>query len=91
MRQNWYKSWALWVSIAALIAYVVKGIWGKDIAPWLNGLMDVLLPVLVGFGIVNNPNAADSWVLPNQKPTLTVFTHGIDEEGEEDEYDNVDE
>lgn len=91
MRQNWYKSWALWVSIAALIAYVVKSVWGKDIAPWLNGLMDVLLPVLVGFGIVNNPNCSDAWVLPSDKPTLTVFTHGADEEGEEDEYDNVDE
>ena len=64
MNQKWYKSWALWMSIAALIAYVVKSVCGKDIAPWLNGLMDVLLPVMVGFGIVNNPNVSDRWVAP---------------------------
>lgn len=79
MKQNWYKSWALWMSIAALIAYVVKGIWGQDIAPWLNGLMDVLLPVMVGFGIVNNPNAADSWVLPNDKPNKIKESGNADE------------
>lgn len=62
MKQNWYKSWALWMSMAALIAYIVKSVWGKDITPWLNGLMDVLLPVLVGFGIINNPNISNAWV-----------------------------
>ena len=28
---------------------------GLDISQTVNGLLDVLLPVLVGFGIVNNP------------------------------------
>lgn len=62
MRQDWYKSWALWLSLAALIVYVVKTVANIDIAPVVNGLMDVLLPVLVGFGIVNNPNISDRWV-----------------------------
>ena len=50
-----FKSWALWVAIAALIAFIVKTFCGVDITPTIDGLLNVLLPVLVGFGIVNNP------------------------------------
>lgn len=53
--QNRFKSWALWVSIAALVVFCVKQFAGLDISETVNGLLDVLLPVLVGFGIVNNP------------------------------------
>ena len=55
MMQNRFKSWALWVSIAALVVYVIRTVCGLDISGQVNGLLDVLLPVLVGFGIVNNP------------------------------------
>lgn len=61
-RQPWYKSWALWMSLAALVVYVVKVAAKVDISPVVNGLMDVLLPVLVGFGVVNNPNISNRWV-----------------------------
>lgn len=50
-----FKSWALWVSIAALVVFCVKEFGGVDISETVNGLLDVLLPVLVAFGIVNNP------------------------------------
>lgn len=53
--QNRFRSWALWVSIAALVVFCVKEFAGVDISTTVNGLLDVLLPVLVGFGIVNNP------------------------------------
>ena len=53
--QNRLKSWALWVSIAALVVFCVKEFAGIDISTTMNGLLDVLLPVLVGFGIINNP------------------------------------
>ena len=52
---NRWKSWALWMSVAALIVFCVKTFVGIDLGDTVNGLMDVLLPVLVGFGIVNNP------------------------------------
>lgn len=52
---NRFKSWALWVSIAALIVFCVKEFAGVDISSTVDGLLNVLLPVLVGFGIVNNP------------------------------------
>lgn len=54
-KQNRMKSWALWTSIAALVVFCVKQFAGLDIGETVNGLLDVLLPVLVGFGIVNNP------------------------------------
>ena len=50
-----FKSWALWLSIAALVVFCVKEFAGIDIGDTVDGLLNVLLPVLVGFGIVNNP------------------------------------
>ena len=53
--QNRFKSWALWTSIAALVVFCAKEFLNVDISETVNGLLDVLLPVLVAFGIVNNP------------------------------------
>ena len=50
-----FKSWALWLAIAALVVFCVKEFGGVDISSTVDGLLDVLLPVLVAFGIVNNP------------------------------------
>lgn len=55
-QQKWWQSWGLWVSLAALVAYVARTIFHVDIVEWLDGFMAVLLPVLIAFGIVNNPN-----------------------------------
>ena len=60
MRQNRFRSWALWLSVAALIVYVVKTVWGLDLSEQVNGLLDVLLPVLVAFGIINNPTDGEN-------------------------------
>jgi uncharacterized membrane protein len=50
-----FKSWALWLAIAALVVFCAKEFGGVDISDKVNGFMDVLLPLLVAFGIVNNP------------------------------------
>lgn len=50
-----FKSWAVWLSIAALVVFCAKEFGGVDISGTVNGLLDVLLPLLVAFGIVNNP------------------------------------
>ena len=55
MNQNRFKSWALWIAIAALVVFCVKEFGGIDISETVNGLMNVLLPVLVLLGIINNP------------------------------------
>lgn len=55
MEQNRFKSWALWLSVGSLIVYVVKKTTGLDFGPVWDELSELLLPVLAGFGIINNP------------------------------------
>lgn len=50
-----FKSWALWLALASLVVFCAKEFGGVDISVKVNGFMDVLLPLLVAFGIVNNP------------------------------------
>lgn len=52
---NRFKSWALWTAIAALVVFLIKEFTGLDLNEQVNGFLNVLLPVLVGFGILNNP------------------------------------
>ena len=52
---NRFKSWAVWLSIGALVVFCAKEFGGIDISGTVDGLLDVLLPLLVTFGIVNNP------------------------------------
>ena len=47
-----FKSWALWTAIAALVVFCVKEFAGVDISTTVDGLLNVLRPVLVAFGIV---------------------------------------
>ena len=53
--QNRLKSWPLWTSLTALLLFCLKTFLGVDIASPVNELMNLLLPVLVAFGIINNP------------------------------------
>ena len=57
--QNRIKSWALWLALAALAVWSAKTFWGLDIAEPVDQFMNLLLPVLVAFGIVNNPTNPD--------------------------------
>ena len=50
------KSWALWLALASLVVFCAKEIFNIDISDKINTLMNILLPILVAFGIVNNPN-----------------------------------
>lgn len=50
-----FKSWAVWVALGALITFCVKELAGVDIGETVDGLLNVLLPVLIAFGVVNNP------------------------------------
>lgn len=60
MEQNRFKSWALWLAVAMLIVFCVKEFAGIDISETVDGLLNVLLPVLIAFGIVNNPTDSAS-------------------------------
>lgn len=50
-----FKSWPLWLAIAALVVFCVKEFAGIDISNTVDSLLDYLLPVLIAFGVVNNP------------------------------------
>jgi uncharacterized membrane protein len=54
MEQNRFRSWALWLSVAALIGFVTKTYFGYEI-PQFDTLVNMILVVLAGFGIINNP------------------------------------
>lgn len=52
---NRFKSWAVWLSIGALVVFCAKEFGGIDISGKVDGMLNALLPLLVAFGIVNNP------------------------------------
>jgi len=54
------KSWPLWLAVAALITFIIQQVWGLDIGDQLNDFLTLALPVLIAFGIVNNPNSRES-------------------------------
>ena len=54
------RSWALWLSLGALVVFCVKEFAGIDVSDTVDGFMNVLLPVLVAFGIINNPTDRSS-------------------------------
>ena len=60
MKQNRFKSWALWTSIAALVVWCVKEFAGIDISPDMNSFLNVALPVVVSLGIINNPTDGEN-------------------------------
>ncbi len=53
--RNRFKSWALWLAVAALAVFVGKTFFGVDFGDTVNTLMNLLLPIMVAFGIVNDP------------------------------------
>lgn len=60
MEQNRFKSWALWLSMSALVVWVVKTFWKLDVSEQVGQFMNLLLPILVGFGIINDPTNKSS-------------------------------
>ena len=51
------KSWPMWLALGAMVAWLVKSICKIDISVEVNEFLNLLLPILVGFGIVNDPNS----------------------------------
>jgi len=52
------KSKVLWVSLIALLGMVLKHFYNIDMQEY-NNATDLLLTVLIGFGIINNPTRND--------------------------------
>ncbi len=58
--QNRFQSWTLWIALSALIAFVILQTTGLDVTDPISILMGLLLPVMVGFGIVNDPTTHEA-------------------------------
>lgn len=58
--KNRLKSWALWLAIGAMVVWIVKTVSGVDISAEVNDFLNLALPIVVGFGIINNPTAKGS-------------------------------
>lgn len=58
--QSKYRSWALWVAVAALIVWVVKQVFAVDISDQMSTFLDLVCPILVLLGIINNPNSKNT-------------------------------
>lgn len=54
-----FKSPVVWCSLAAVIGFVAKSIWGKNIDESLDGFLNVFLPFMAALGIMNNPTDPD--------------------------------
>lgn len=53
--QNRLKSWPLWLAIAALVVFAGKTFFDVDISDTVDTAMNLLLPILIAFGVVNDP------------------------------------
>lgn len=53
--QNRLKSWPLWLAIAALVVFAGKTFFDVDIGDTVDTAMNLLLPILIAFGVVNDP------------------------------------
>jgi len=58
--QNRFRSWPLWISVATLITFVTKTYFNYEI-PEADKLVNLILVVLTGFGILNNPVDKDNF------------------------------
>lgn len=53
------KSWPMWAAILSLIFFITKEWVGIEIPEW-DMFVNILLNLLIAFGIVNNPNSRDT-------------------------------
>lgn len=59
MKQNRFRSWALWVSVAGavwviLTAFGLPQVWGISDSTFSN-VLNAVGTILIAFGILNNP------------------------------------
>lgn len=65
MKQNRFKSWALWLSVAGAVWTILSAFglpqkWGLEEGTF-KALIDAIGGVLVAFGICNNPTDRDNF------------------------------
>ena len=63
--QKRFESKYLWMAIFALVGFVLKQwglfeVLGLDINSF-NEMIDLILAVLIGIGVINNPTSKEEW------------------------------
>jgi uncharacterized membrane protein len=53
------QSWPMWIAFGSLAVFVTMQVTGTDISTPVNTMLALFLPVLCGFGIVNDPAVRD--------------------------------
>ena len=65
MKQNRFKSWALWVSVAGALWVILSAFGVPEIigltSENFNAILDSIGAILIAFGIVNNPTDKKSF------------------------------
>ncbi len=65
MKQNRFKSWALWVSVAGALWVILSAFGVPEIigltSESFNAILDSIGAILIAFGIVNNPTDKKSF------------------------------
>ena len=64
--QEWYRSWVVWASFAAIILLILKKAFGVDLYGVWNEISEYVLIILGAFGIINNPNTNAGYIVPNR-------------------------
>lgn len=65
MKQNRFKSWALWLSVAGAIWVILSAFglpqkWGIEEGTF-KVVLDAIGTILIGFGICNNPTDKENF------------------------------
>ena len=58
--QNRFRSPVLWTSVGGLILFIAKNWFNVEIPGW-DAFIELVIGVLVGFGVLNNPTSSSSF------------------------------
>jgi len=53
------KSYPMWIALFSLIALILKNFFDYEI-PEYNTMVELIMTILIAFGVVNNPNSRNS-------------------------------
>lgn len=60
-----WRSWVLWTSLSSLLVYIVLQFFKIDLGEPVNRLLNLALPILVGLGLINNPDVDGVYINPD--------------------------
>ena len=68
-----FKNYGLWVSIFSLAPMVLELFGVEVVAEQYQPIVNTILAILVGLGIVSNPSTSSKWYLDDEKKETNVI------------------